>query len=293
MRYEKPWLSVEEQADLLIEKKGLICDRGRLVKHLEEVGYYRLSAYWFPYKTKNEKGEGIFRPGTDFAFVWRTYVFDKKLRLLMFDAVERIEVFVKNRIACLMAAAAGPFGYPDEDAPRLKNEYRKARRTEQFIKHFDVLYGDSHELPPYWMMMEVVSMGTVESLYSHIPVEARVAVADAFAVKVPVMKSWLSVARVARNACCHHSRVWNRIWGVAPAVPRNWTDFEADSHRTFAVLTVFNYMLSCIKPGHSWGLKVKALLEEYEDVPKEKLGFPSDWESMKAWSGGPLLPASR
>lgn len=42
MKYQKPWISFEEQADRLA-KRGLIFNRSELISHLIDVGYYRLS----------------------------------------------------------------------------------------------------------------------------------------------------------------------------------------------------------------------------------------------------------
>lgn len=283
MNYDKPWLSIEDQADLLIKEKGLKSDRDFLCMRLREVGYYRLSAYWFPYKTKDETGKGVFLPGTEFMDIWQTYVFDRELRLLMFGAVSRIEVFVRSQISYHASKAAGPFDYPQEDIARLMREYKASKKSEVFMKHFDSQYGDNHSLPPYWMMVESVSMGTLESLYSHVAPTVRSEIADLFSVKVPVFKNWLSVIRVARNACCHHARVWNRIWGVQPVIPKSWTDFEVRANRTFAVLTVLNYMLCKIDPSNTWKREVEGLLEKFKSIPKAKLGFPDDWLAIKPW----------
>lgn len=284
MRYSKPWLSIEEQVDFLMGK-GMICDRDVLAKRLREVGYYRLSAYWFPFKVPAEGGRTAFREGTEFSHVWRTYQFDRDLRLVMFDAVSRVEVFVRSQIAHLASRQTGIFGYPPEEAAHLRREYRLARRSEPFMKHFDAAYGDSHELPPYWMMVEAIPMGSLESLYSHLAPSVRSEIAGLFGVRVPVFKSWLSVIRVARNACCHHSRVWNRVWGVRPMIPKEWADFGADAGRTFAVLTVLNYMLGKIDAENGWKAKVEALLSDYEDIPGGEVGFPEDWKSLGAWGG--------
>lgn len=51
MEYAKPFLSFEQQADLLIEERGMVADRGDLIRHLQSVGYYRLSGYWYMYTT--------------------------------------------------------------------------------------------------------------------------------------------------------------------------------------------------------------------------------------------------
>ena len=101
--------------------------------------------------------------------------------------------------------------------------YEKPWRSidEQHIKHFAYKYGDEHELPPYWMMMECVTMGTIEPLYSKATSQVRTAIAGELGVKVPVLKNWISVLRVSRNARCHHSRARNRTWGVKPMIPRS------------------------------------------------------------------------
>ena len=45
---------------------------------------YRLSAYWFPYKTTDDEGKAIFAEGTSFEEVMNNYNFDRDLRFLMF-----------------------------------------------------------------------------------------------------------------------------------------------------------------------------------------------------------------
>ena len=63
--------------------------------------------------------------------------------------------------------------------------YEKPWRSidEQHIKHFAYKYGDEHELPPYWMMMECVTMGTIEPLYSKATSQVRMAIAGELGVK--------------------------------------------------------------------------------------------------------------
>ena len=55
MEYQKPWLSYEQQADRL-EGRGLVFDRDDLIEHLADVGYYRLSGYWYIFKKTPEGG---------------------------------------------------------------------------------------------------------------------------------------------------------------------------------------------------------------------------------------------
>ena len=106
--YKKPWLTFEEQADLLIVERGLVADRDDLIAHLANVGYYRLSGYWFIFKRKPEadkEGEKDerFVEGTTFDQIWKLYTFDRQFRLIVLDAIERVEVYFRTQLAYELA----------------------------------------------------------------------------------------------------------------------------------------------------------------------------------------------
>lgn len=284
MRYEKQQLSVDDQVEFLTKVKGLACnDVDELRRALNCIGYYRLSAYWFPYKAPGSDGHTVFRKGTSFEKVMRAYEFDRDLRLVMFRAIGEIEVFFRSRLSYLASNEEGAFGYPDSVRHRLDREYVAARKSEQFIEHFAAKYGDEHDLPPYWMMVECATMGTIELLFAKTSPKVRTEVASELGIKVPVFKNWLSVLRVARNACCHHSRVWNRVWGVRPMIPRDWQDFTTSNGKTFAVLAVLCYLLGRIGDAAPWRKMLGGLLDEYHDVGLDRVGFPRDWQTMMPW----------
>lgn len=286
MKYSKTWISINDQIELLTKGKGLECDDvDTLRKALETVGYYRLAAYWFPYKTTSDEGKSVFREGTTFDGIMRTYEFDRRLRLLMFEAVGRIEVFLRSRLAYFAAEEDGAFGYPESAKGKLAKEYSIAQKSEQYIKHFASKYGDEHDLPPYWMMVECATMGTLELLYSKVSPKIRTAVASRLGVKAPVFRNWLSVLRVTRNACCHHSRIWNREWGVCPKIPNAWNWSETANNKTFAVLSMIYYLLG--KTGDAaepWRAEFEELLEEFQDIDLRRIGAPERWQDTAPWS---------
>ena len=114
MEYTKPWMSIDDQVEFLT-KKGLACDSPeKLRARLITIGYYRLSAYWFPYKIVDTSGDTVFRAGTSFEYIMRTYDLDSSLRLLIFEAVGKVEVFLRSRLAYFAAGENGVFGYPSE-----------------------------------------------------------------------------------------------------------------------------------------------------------------------------------
>jgi len=111
VHYNKPPLSVADQADLLRDR-GLVCNSAQRVEHyLSHIGYYRLSAYWLPFEIPDSENNGSrnhkFQLGTSFDQILSLYIFDRKLRLLIMEAIERIEVAVRSRWAGAMALRHG------------------------------------------------------------------------------------------------------------------------------------------------------------------------------------------
>jgi abortive infection bacteriophage resistance protein len=96
----------------VLKSRGLgVSDDARAVAYLERIGYYRLSGYWYPFRIRAGTGPASvigdnFRAGTEFGHVVDLYVFDKKLRLLMLDAIERVEIALRTSIAQIL----GPLG---------------------------------------------------------------------------------------------------------------------------------------------------------------------------------------
>lgn len=82
----------------LLQQRGL--DVSELVKaedYIRHIGYYRLSAYFYPF-LENPKNEHRFKPGASFEKVMQLYRFDRKLRLLLFNEIEKIEIAIRQAI---------------------------------------------------------------------------------------------------------------------------------------------------------------------------------------------------
>ena len=198
MIYSKKALSVEDQADLLL-KRGLLADRNTLISRLKVVNYYRLSGYLYPFRRRDAAGNPTddFVPGTQFDQIWRRYNFDRRLRMVLLDAIERIEVAVRTQLVYQFVLAHGPFGHLDQKnlpgfkkrplwrhcwrniksllrlkglestehriwLAKLSNEKRRA--SDAFVKHFEQTYGDSHEYLPLWMACELMTCETALQL---------------------------------------------------------------------------------------------------------------------------------
>ena len=234
MKFTKPFLTYDQQADLLVAR-GLKGDRAKLISHLHSVNYYRLSGYWYIFRTADPAHPGkkldTFEPDATVGRVWDRYVFDRRLRLLVMDALERIEVDARTRLAYLHAERHGAFGYaanpaalPNLSAPdrvRLLDSFRAelANSREEFVEHFRAKYGSDHNDLPVWVACELMTFGHLVTFFRGCEPGIQKLLAGRYGVADVVCGSWLRALNAVRNICAHHSRLWNRVLGLRPMIP--------------------------------------------------------------------------
>lgn len=305
MEYLKPWLSFEQQADLLIRERGLMADREELIAHLSSVGYYRLSGYWYIFKRNPSAGDAEekderFVEGTTFEQVWKLYVFDRQFRLVVLDAIERVEIYFRTRLAYELSRETGPFGFLEprglplltqeeyeEFIGRCRDELDRSR--EPFALHFVERYGDVHEFPPYWVLVNLMDFGTMLRLYRGAPAPVRNRLAGDLGVSARVLKSWLVAINTVRNICAHHGRLWNRGIGTRPAIPvrgkhPEWHEpFQVRSDNILGMLTILSYLLERIAPDTSWRDRLFRLLGDLGEDELKRMGFAVGWSECPLW----------
>lgn len=242
MEYLKKHLSLEQQADLLLSR-GLIADRNALISRLSHVGYYRFSAYTHPYRKRDAQGRALdqFVNGSHLDDVWFHYCFDRKLRLHLLDAIERIEICLRSAVAYFHSECHGPFEYTKPTYfPHWKNydQQLKSVRIKKrpdgslmtsgndYVDHFFSHYGDKHEYLPLWMAVGTMEFGTVLFFYLHSPKDIKRSVADRFAVDSKYLGSWLQALKGLRNECAHHGRIWNKTFARTPQLPHHGVDIR-------------------------------------------------------------------
>jgi len=298
VKYTKPPLTFEEQADLLLSR-GMDGDRSLMIDRLGAVNYYRLSGYWHIFRMGTSHQ---FRPNTTFDFVWQLYIFDRRLRLLVMDAIERIEVTARTQLAYHHShLARSPFGYADDPVflPQLPPierarfvrdiEEETAYSKETFVEHFRTKYGDNHKHMPIWVACEIMSFGCVLTFYNGSHPDIKKQVAAPFGVHDVVFSSWLSTLNTIRNICAHHGRLWNRVLGIKPKIPEKnkhpqWHEpVEITNDRIFGILTICKFCLDRIAPQSHWPGRLQALLDEFPKVPRSSMGIPANWRECPIW----------
>ncbi len=306
MKYTKPALSFDQQAQRLLERGLVVEDKDILTARLKTVNYYRLSAYWYPFKRVDAMtGEERFAPGTRFDTIWMRYSFDRELRLLVMDAIERIEVAIlRTQMVEQFARLHGPFGYADiknfspkfspQDHLRLMYELNDAvqRSSEDFVGRFRRKYTGESRLP-LWMVVEVMTFGQLFTFFRNLNRTEQQSISKNFDLYPPVMISWLHSLNFIRNVCAHHARLWNRELSIRPLIPdqrhhAEWhTPFTPDNRRTFTILMLANYLLGKIDSENQWQDRFLSLLSLYPEIPLNWMGVPKNWQESPLWKGRP------
>lgn len=302
-------------------------NRNLALEYLERIGYYRLSGYWFAFrersgplvllgedggKPRKVKIETLlfdqFKSGATFQNAVDLYVFDKQLRLLMMDALERIEVALRVDVSHVLGrldrfAYLKPEFFHEDFSSKLdkdsgltrhhewlgKHAQLIGRSKEEFVRHNKVKYG----LPlAMWIACEVWDFGTMSTLFKGM----REAEQDAIAIQYGIsngriFSTWLRSLNYLRNVCAHHSRLWNRNIVDQPRLPsaaeQVWiAPFEADEHaraRCFLLLKITRHLLRVINPRSSWPARMRAHLLAFPDLSHLGLnlagmGVPDNWE---------------
>ena len=280
----------------LLESRGLqIYDRNKAIQYLDNIGYYRLSAYMYPL-LKMPKTAHLYKEGSSFKKVMMLYRFDKKLRLLMFNEIEKIEIAIRRAVMQITADMTGnPFWLTDSsyflDSSRfnetmraISKEYSKSK--EEFILHFKRTYSEPY--PPSWILGELLTIGNVNAIYRNIKQNRiRKRIAKRFGLPINVFESWLSVITLARNACCHHARVWNKVNKIIPndmrGMTRPWITIPADKRRIYYNMCIIKYFLDIISPNNDMLDKMHNLFSKFPEIDLAALGFPVGWENEPLW----------
>ena len=296
--YIKEHKTFEQQLEKLLERNLIIKNKQYALSKLEHINYYRLSGYFLPYQhKKNSLNTNQFLPDTTFEDIIKLYYFDTELRKIIFEGIEVIEIYLRTQIAYFHSKHYGAFGYLD--IANLRTNYQKEfdelhldilkekeRSKEVFIKHFQAKY-NSYDLP-IWSVVEIISFGSLSKLFMLLrETEQNHIIAKMGYINKVVFFKWFKALSSVRNACAHHSRLWNKTLGVSFEVPRNnnsFTPLANSTKKVFFALSIIKYILTCIGEDEiDFKYKIIQLFNKYPNIDKQAMGFIDNWENIEIW----------
>ncbi|NQW85093.1 MAG: Abi family protein [Alcaligenaceae bacterium] len=323
--YSKPYLSFQQQLALLKARGLEVHDNATALAYLNRIGYYRLSAYWYPLRVPliiqdqlTQKIEIIrqdqFKSGSSFEHALKLYVFDKRLRLLLLDAIERVEVAIRVDIADTLGAR-DTFAHINSDmlhgsfTKKVKSSgqtaYQEwlqkynmvlARSKDDFFKHCKRKYG----LPlPIWISVEIWDFGMLSMFYQGMQAVDKSSIAAKYDIQnFQVMESWLRALNFVRNVAAHHSRLWNKNLVDQPKFPKLGEIVAFDpivndlrisnevGTRLYGVVCILIHLLKVISPNSSWRDRLRQMIDQFPPIPSlcvADMGFPQRWQEHDFW----------
>lgn len=302
--------SLDELLNLL-ESRGLSLgeDKSIAKKCITECQYYRLMAYRFPFVFENNNDK--FKEGISFDDIWGLYIRDRKLRFLIIDAIERIEVSLRSRWAHVMAMEYGTLAYENRAIHKEKfyeqnllSIYKSILDSkEPCVMHFK----SNMEKVPIWAVCEIMTFGQLAAMITSIREPAlRNKIFRDYGIDEKIAISFLNIMRNVRNICAHHGRLWNKRLFLNIKFPKNPSDLAgslnnpkvvktaskeehnkaiSEQKSIYNVIVILLFLMKKIRPESAWKSRLLSFLKNDADQTMlDGMGFPSDWESRPIWN---------
>lgn len=302
--YNKPPLLFTQQIERLQAKGMGFQDVDLALKQLECISYYRLSAYWFPFRIRDDLGKvtNQLEADTCFGTAITLYEFDRNLRALLLDAIERVEVAIRTQFTYHLGHTYGAFAHTNATNfhPNFKHqrwlqklEHETSRSSDEFINHYQNKYQGFPTIP-IWMLTEVMSLGALSIGYGGLKnsqqngIEDKKAVAQHFNLHHKRLGDWLHTLTYIRNICAHHSRLWNRQLAIRPDKEKEpaWQPpLTPRNNRIFYILLMLRHLLRAIGNGDDWANSINELLTPIAEHKRWRaaMGLPENWREHPLW----------
>lgn len=276
-----------------LKSQGLLFPDEKLaLAYMQNVGAFRLKAYWFSLQNLVTKQ---FPSDTDFTEIVAKYEFDRLLRSATFLAVERLEIAIRTTISNQLALRHGAHWYlksvifkPTSDITygslikKIEDEVFRAK-SRTYINAYNKKYDEPY-IAHSWAITECVSFGFWSRTYKIIRDSAdKKAISKKFDIDNPdVFSSWLHSLNYLRNLIAHHEK----LIGITLAVPpMNYgaKSLKFGNKSFYDIATIINYMSVATNLPNSWKTDIDNLFSANPLIKLAELGFPSNWKDECGW----------
>ena len=296
MKYTKLPIAILEQISKLKQRGLTFGNEQKAAHYLSNISFYRLRAYTYPFQDNYDANHPFIKK-ISFEDILQLYVFDRQLRLLLFNAIEKIEIAFRTQIIYQYAMVHGSHWHLNmslynngslfaDHITSLQKEINRSKET--FITHYIKTYTDPKE-PPAWMGLEVSSMGLLSKIFSNLKDDAcKTKVTKHFGLKdVDTLENWMRCFSLIRNICAHHSRVWNRRM-TQLKIPKKPLNLFLDNrnvlpYKVYTYISCMQYILNCISPEHNFKNNLLLLMKSCPLLQEKEMGFPNNWQQDNFW----------
>lgn len=271
----------------LLKGRGCIVNNPEFcLEKLSLINYYRFTGYLLPFK----EGDNYIK-GTIFEKIYYIYEFDRKLRNVILQALEVIEVSLRTKLSYFHSFKYGQLGYLDSNnfnkhhnsiifQGNINTEIQRNKRI-LFVEHHIKKYNGEF---PLWVLVELFSFGMLSYFYSDLHTSDQKEIAIQYNVNFKDLRSWLRCLTDLRNICAHFGRLYYRIFSSSPS---NIKLSEKNKRRLWAYMLVLKNVYPSNEKWNSEILpKLEFLFDEYSNyIDSYHIAFPENWiEMLKKYS---------
>lgn len=303
----KIFKSIDEQIEILKSKGLVINDLDKTKDILFRENYFFISGYRHMFIRGNkEKG---FIEGTTFEELYAVFVFDRKIRNIMFKYILVIENNIKSIISYQLSKK---YGFKDKDYLNPKNFTQDALRVRQV---YDVLnkmkrqirvngkqhtatmhYISNYGYIPMWILVKVLSFGLISELYGILKTEDQVTVSEFYDLNTETLGIYLALLSNFRNLCAHEDILYdhrtqrqipNTKYHYELEIPKDEEEYKYGKNDLFALIIIFKQMLrdeEFVDLINELSYEIDVLDGKVDTVPLNtilnKIGFPDNWREI-------------
>lgn len=303
----KVFKSLDEQIDIL-KHKGLIIEDIQGAKEiLFRENYFFITGYRRLFMRSYKDKEFI--KGATFDELYSVFLFDRKIRNIMFQYILVVENNIKSIISYQLSKK---YGFREKDYLNPKNftqDNLKQRQVHDILnkmkrqirvngrQHTATMhYLDNYGYIPLWVLVKVLSFGILSELYNILKSEDAQAIAEIYHTDIESLSTYLSILANFRNLCAHEDILYDhRTQKEIPdtryhhSLKIDMTDdhYNYGKNDLFAVIIIMKQMLT----EHEFndflfqiGYEIDILDGSIKSVPSSlilnKIGFPDNWREI-------------
>lgn len=304
-KYNKKPISYDGLVSKLEERGLIIPDHPSAINYLQTISYYRLIGYGLSFEKLDDNNcrIGQYLPDTSFDTLIDVYGIDRKIRTLLLEAIEHIEVAVRSIINHEMSCRYdNAHWYLDSSLFKESEQFShstlikeikrhtaktavigsdKEQRREVFIHHYYSQYDDP-AYPPCWMIAEILPLGSWSKIYEYLSVsQDKKRISRQLDLPPASLQSWLHALTYLRNICAHQGRLFGKKFTLRPNQAKNIP--LKDDNKLFNFVCITYFLLKKIAPESKW---LDLLFDELSALELSLLkyyGFDEDWLEQSFW----------
>lgn len=285
--------NINEQLDILI-KRGMLfscCEKAK--EYLLDIGYYRLSFYWY-YFERNKEHQ--FLPETNIESISQLYYFDFDLKYLLSKYIYRIEVHFRTQMVYWVSLKyeSTPIWFVDKKIvsvemisviEKLYNGNNEAfKRNNKSIKRHHNKYPND-KYAPAWKTLEFFTFGQINKLFRSLKDDdLKLQIANVYGYKnLDTFTNHITSIVNIRNICSHNGVLfdYNQPVGIKKIPNEKYQIKSRNQTNLNASISVILNILETISKNRSFELieTLNQLIskttekKELKNIIQNKIGY--------------------